>query len=298
MQTNSILKNINFGTIKDKLNRLYMNQDKKYKAFISYSRRDKKIVEWFHKNLESYKTPKNLIAKYDTIPRKVGKVFKDIDDLSAHHSLDGALKEALEQSQYLIVFCSTNSANSQFVNEEIKYFRDIHGEENIIPIIIDGEPNATTNPDFSADQESFPQALRIDDNNTPLNPLAIDIRPSKDSRKKALIKVISNMFGIWFDDMWEREKRRTLLNNTLVALLIISLLTLITYSFLSTQNTKELSNINTKLTTQTDTLKTSSKQLDKITNEIKHNLEHEGFNHILIQVDSKENLKHKTTCII
>ena len=37
---------------------------------------------------------------------------------------------------------------------------------------------------------------------------------------------------------------------------------------------------------------------EKITNEIKHNLEHEGFNHILIQVDSKENLKHKTTCII
>jgi tetratricopeptide (TPR) repeat protein len=269
MKNNLIFKYISFATIRDKLNRLFMAKNLKYKAFISYSRRDKKIVDWFHKNLESYKTPNNLLVHYSSIPKKVGKVFKDIDDLSSHHSLDGALKEALEQSEYLIVFCSINSANSKFVSEEIKYFREIHGEENIIPIIINGEPNATSNLNFSNEDECFPLALRVDENNSLLNPLAIDIRKTKDSRKKALIKIVSTMFGIWFDDIWEREKRRTFINNTLISLLIILLLTLISYSILSIQNTKELSDTNIKLTSQAITLKTSSKQLDNIDSEVK-----------------------------
>ena len=269
MKNNLIFKYVSFATIRDKLNRLFMTKNLKYKAFISYSRRDTKIVDWFHKNLESYKTPNNLLVQYSSIPKKVGKVFKDIDDLSSHHSLDGALKEALEQSEYLIVFCSINSANSQFVSEEIKYFREIHGEENIIPIIINGEPNATSNLNFSNEDECFPLALRIDENNSLLNPLAIDIRKTKDSRKKALIKIISTMFGIWFDDIWEREKRRIFINNTLISLLIIILLALISYSILSIQNTKELSDTNIKLTTQATTIKTSSKQLDNIDSEVK-----------------------------
>ena len=192
----------------------------KYKAFISYSRRDKKIVDWFHKNLESYKTPSNISIEGKSIPKKVGNVFKDTDDLSSHHSLDGALKEALDSSEYLLVFCSISSAKSKFVNEEINYFRDKYGEKNIISIILDGEPNATSNSQFSDSEESFPLALRLDNNNS-YNPLAVDIRKTKDSKQKALIKVVANMFHIWFDDIWKREKRRLFINRVIFSIISI-----------------------------------------------------------------------------
>lgn len=42
----------------------------------------------------------------------------------------------------------------------------------------------------------------------------------------------------------------------------------------------------------------SLKEISNITKKIKHNLEHHGFNHILIQVDTIECLKHKTNCEI
>ena len=40
------------------------------------------------------------------------------------------------------------------------------------------------------------------------------------------------------------------------------------------------------------------KEISTITKEIKHKLEHQGFNHILIQVDNLDCVKNKTNCII
>ena len=42
----------------------------------------------------------------------------------------------------------------------------------------------------------------------------------------------------------------------------------------------------------------SLKEIKLITNEIKHNLKINSFNHILIQVDSKEDIKNRTNCYI
>ena len=39
-------------------------------------------------------------------------------------------------------------------------------------------------------------------------------------------------------------------------------------------------------------------EIECITNSIKINLKQKGFNHILIQVDSKNNIKDKTNCIL
>jgi MTH538 TIR-like domain (DUF1863) len=49
-------------------------------------------------------------------------VFRDRDELPLSADLGNALQDALRASRYLIVVCSERSANSPWVNEEIRYF--------------------------------------------------------------------------------------------------------------------------------------------------------------------------------
>lgn len=115
---------------------------KKTLAFISYSRRDKTIANWLHKQLENYAYPQNLVRKENRPPdnKYIRPIFIDTKDLNVDtHPFDEDIKEHLKNSRYLILICSINSAKSEYVNKEVNYFLEQH-ENNynlIIPFFID-----------------------------------------------------------------------------------------------------------------------------------------------------------------
>jgi hypothetical protein len=53
----------------------------KYKAFISYSHKDKEFADWLHEQLEKYKIPKDLIAKNPNLSKKFYPIFRDEEEL-------------------------------------------------------------------------------------------------------------------------------------------------------------------------------------------------------------------------
>ncbi len=226
---------------------------KKYRAFISYSRKDTKVATWLHKNLEGYHIPEALRAINPHLPKTLGMFFKDTEDLSAHSSLNDALKETLRESEFLIVICSPASSHSHWVNEEIKYFKSIGGEDNVIPIIVDGEPNATTNPTFDSFYESFPEALRFKvdkDGNISRNiknPIGGDIRKGKDSKSKALTRTISRMLNVDFDDIWKREKRRQRKTQIMQAVSIFIILGILLFGVQKWMKESQLRAVNSEL---------------------------------------------------
>ena len=59
----------------------------KYDAFISYRQvnPDKSIANRLHRALENYKVPKDLVK--EGFPKKLSKIFKDVDELSANSNL-------------------------------------------------------------------------------------------------------------------------------------------------------------------------------------------------------------------
>src|SRR3954464_9309542 len=81
----------------------------KYKAFISYSHRDRQTAEWLHRSLENYQIPKQMIGlpgRDGPIPKRLFPIFRDRDELSTSSDLSIDIREALEQSANLIVICS------------------------------------------------------------------------------------------------------------------------------------------------------------------------------------------------
>ena len=187
-----------------------MSSEYKYRAFISYSHKDEKWASWLHKALETFKVPKYLVGEttsMGTIPERMGKVFRDREELSSSHSLGTELTQALKDSACQIVICSPNAAKSHWTNEEILTYKRLGRENRVFCLIVDGEPGADH-------AECFPEAVRfkmgadgvLSDESA--EPIAADARPQGDGKLNAKIKLIAGMLGVGFDALKQRELQR------------------------------------------------------------------------------------------
>lgn len=168
-----------------------------YFAFISYQHNDEKQAEWLQNELESYGFPVSVRKANPGLPAKISPIFRDETELSGG-LLKAEIEKALFESKYLIVICSPRSAQSPWVKKEIEYFISLGREKQIIPFIIDGEPNAT-NPA----EECYPEPLRQLTGEKELLGINID----EMGREAAAIKVVARMFGLRFDTLWQRHER-------------------------------------------------------------------------------------------
>ena len=193
-----------------------MSTDYKYRAFISYSHKDEKWASWLHKALETFKIPKYLVGEttpMGTVPERMGKVFRDREELATSSSLGSELTQALEDSACQVVICSPNAANSHWTNEEILTYKRLGRENRIFCLIVDGEPNASLFEE-TAEFECFPEGLMFqmgpDGNLTGRRsePIAADARPGKDNKQNAKLKLIAGMLDVGFDALKQREQQR------------------------------------------------------------------------------------------
>ena len=191
-------------------------QDYKYWGFISYSHADEKWADWLHKALETYSVPKQLVGKptkFGPIPRRAFPIFRDRDELPSSADLGDKLTAALTGSRYLIVICSPRSVASQWVNEEIKTFKSLGREAQVLCLIVDGEPYASHNPQLGL-EECFPEPVRyqVDENrqltDVRTEPIAADARKGKDGKANARLKLLSGMFNVNFSDLKQRDHER------------------------------------------------------------------------------------------
>ena len=136
--------------------------------------------------------------------------------------LKGVVNEALAQSRHLIVVCSPDSARSAWVNQEIVEFKKMHGESRVLAVLAAGEPFASRRPGREA-EECFPPALRralTPDGRTEgeeLEPIAADLRPHGDGKRRALLKLIAGMVGVGADELIQRDAQRRARRFALVA---------------------------------------------------------------------------------
>lgn len=183
----------------------------RYRAFISYSWSDAKWGNWLHHRLETYRTPAALVGKNGAlgkVPARLNPIFKDREEEAAGASIGDAVEKALLASEFLIVVCSSNSAQSRWVDREIAFFKAHRDPDKVLALIVDGEPG-------SADAECFPIAL-THGVNSDLSigdsladaPLAADARISGDGKRRAILKLAAAMLGVGLGELVNRDERR------------------------------------------------------------------------------------------
>jgi len=165
-----------------------------YSVFISYQHADdteagRQLATWLHQTLESYEVPPELVGhtnlRGELVPASLFPVFRDKEELAADADLSANIRAALERSRTMIVICSPRAVASRFVEEEIRYFKELGKSDRILALIVDGEPNGLP------DQECLPLSLRFGrprndgtvDWTVPTEPIAADIRPRGTSER-------------------------------------------------------------------------------------------------------------------
>lgn len=171
----------------------------KYFAFISYRHTDIKEAKKLQGLLEHYSLPTAVQKGKKDVPKHF-HVFRDTDELTSGE-LTEELHKKLDESKWLIVICSPNSAESKYVGDEISYFREKGRSKNIIPFIIKGTPHSREN-------ECFHPQLTLGG----LELLGIDVQAEQSKFwrmrfHRAFIRLVAKMFDLSFDELWRRRER-------------------------------------------------------------------------------------------
>ena len=87
----------------------------KNKAFISYRHvpHDAEVAKAVQRNLEQFRIPRGIRAAGRK--RQLGRIFRDKTDLGARTDLTEELQRELDDSEFLIVICSPEAAQSRWV---------------------------------------------------------------------------------------------------------------------------------------------------------------------------------------
>ena len=196
-----------------------------YNAFISYKHADldNKVAALIEKDLERYHIPKKLQKK--TGYKKIERIFRDTDELPITSDLSSTIEEALANSEYLIVLCSTNTHLSTWVEREIEIFLRNHTRDQIFTVIADGEPH-----------DVMPQVLQtrevirtttdgemetvIED----VEPLACDYRLSRKEVKSTEVpRLVSAMIGCNYNELMDRQRQYKMKRLTAAAAAVMML---------------------------------------------------------------------------
>ena len=183
--------------------------DRRYRAFISYSHRDKRIANWLHSALETYRLPSKAVAEGK--PARLHPIFKDREELPAADSLGEAIEQAIRCSDALIVLCSPAAAQSPWIAREIDLYKRINGDHGVFPVIVEGDPPG-----------NFPAPLlQRYENGEPTGeaaePIAADLRRHADGRKLGKLKLVAGLAGVDLDGLVQRDAARRQRRLALVA---------------------------------------------------------------------------------
>ena len=179
--------------------------DYSYTAFISYRHTspDDAVARRLHTLIENYAIPADV--KKSSGRKKMGRVFRDSEELPLSTDLGGDIRRALDGSEWLIAICSPRYLESKWCMTELDYFISLGRRDHILAILTEGEP-----------EESFPEQLRTiieDGKAVEIEPLAGDVRAAtlsgslkKLSQEK--LRLLSPMLGVRYDDLRQRARRR------------------------------------------------------------------------------------------
>ncbi|MDO5461343.1 MAG: toll/interleukin-1 receptor domain-containing protein [Bacteroidales bacterium] len=196
------------------------NKQFKYFAFISYNSKDLAWGKRLQKVLENYSMPATLCSEHGWERKPMQPIFFAPTDIQPG-GLSDELQERLRASQNLIVICSPNSAGSQWVGREIKFFHELGRTANIHFFIIDGVPHSG-NPET----ECFNPVVK--ELGMP-EILAANIHEKIYSwawlnRERAYVQLISKLLNVEFDSIWQRHRRQKRRNAVLWLLGMLAVL--------------------------------------------------------------------------
>ncbi|MGO9171372.1 MAG: TIR domain-containing protein [Rhodomicrobium sp.] len=183
----------------------------RYAGFISYRHlpHDRYWAMEIMRRLEAFRTPSSL--RKQGYPDRLGTIFRDEDEIPASGDLSDQIRQALHNSDLLIVICSQDTSASRWVRREIELFHEMGKGDKIIPVLISGTPEQAFPPELlrRKAERTLPDGT-IETFWEAKEPLAADVRPVEGespakTEERAIFRIAAAALGCRFDDLAQRE---------------------------------------------------------------------------------------------
>lgn len=187
-------------------------EKQQYCAFISYRHQspDDSIAQALHTAIETFGVP--AVLRKQTGKKRLGRVFRDQEELPLSADLGADIERALDNSQWFIAICSPRYLQSQWCLRELAYFLEKKGRDRVLAVLVEGEP-----------EDSFPLSLRFETdangNQKEVEPRAADLRGSswKKKLKTEKLRLLAPMLSVTFDELKRRERQRIIRRTAVIS---------------------------------------------------------------------------------
>ena len=158
---------------------------------------------------------------------------------STGSDLDEEGKQLLESSRYLVIVCSPDAKYSPAILKRLDYFRSCGRGENVVAVIVRGEPVDSFPESFIQHQvvRRILPNMRIIEREETIEPVAADLRGDTPGRRRQLlryetVRITASVLGLHPDALEQRHRRRRNRAILTVSALVCSVLLVISVVFL------------------------------------------------------------------
>ena len=170
---------------------------------------DASVANKLADSIRRYRLPSGTVLPDKELDYR--RVYVDVSG----RDFDDEARGILDHSRYLAVLCSPETRTSAFVLERLDYFREIGKENNVIAVIVRGEPIDSFPASFIEQKtvrKILPDMTVVERTET-IEPVASDLRAETRSRwKEALsyetVRIIASILGLHPDDLEQRHRMR------------------------------------------------------------------------------------------
>ena len=170
---------------------------------------DASVANKLADSIRRYKLPSGTVLPDSSLDYR--RVYVEVSG----NDFDDNARGILDSSRFLAVLCSPETRTSAFVLDRLAYFREAGKGNNIIAVIVRGEP-AESFPDSFIEKKTVQKILpdmTVVERIETIEPVASDLRAETRSRWKealsyATVRIIASILGLHPDDLEQRHRAR------------------------------------------------------------------------------------------
>lgn len=170
---------------------------------------DVSIARRLGESIRSYRLPSNVKLPEDGLDYR--RIVYDCDGAP----FDETHREVLDASRFLVMICSPATRNDPEILSRLARFRETHGTEEVIAVIVEGEPVDSFPESFiekKAVQHILPDMSVVERIET-IEPVAADLRANTERRRREMlryetVRITASVLGLHPDDLEQRQRSR------------------------------------------------------------------------------------------
>ncbi|MBO6014415.1 MAG: hypothetical protein J6P48_02995 [Oscillospiraceae bacterium] len=183
--------------------------EEKFDIYFLSVRSDAEEGRKLAESIRTYQLPKNTILPDPALSHTHIRVDCENEPFS------GRIREQLLNSRYLVLICSPETKNDPVILEKLEAFRTMHGSEEIVLCIAQGEPMDSFPESFiekKTVRKTLPDLSVVERIET-IEPVAADLRGDTKQRRRELlryetVRITASVLGLHPDDLEQRHRSR------------------------------------------------------------------------------------------